>query len=89
MSQPTFDYECAYCGGEGNADERCSGMMIEPDHPASVEMVPKGTNPGPGCKVCGDERILMEPDGSKAQPCYACQPTRQAAADRRIESAGA
>lgn len=29
---------------------------------------------GPGCQVCGDKRILMEPDGSKAQPCYACQP---------------
>jgi hypothetical protein len=29
---------------------------------------------GPGCKVCGDERILMEPDGSKAQPCFACTP---------------
>jgi hypothetical protein len=30
--------------------------------------------PAPECEVCGDERILMEPDGSKAQPCYACQP---------------
>lgn len=28
----------------------------------------------PVCKVCGDEKILMEPDGSNAQPCYACQP---------------
>lgn len=28
----------------------------------------------PVCGVCGDEKILMEADGSKAQPCYACQP---------------
>jgi hypothetical protein len=41
-----FDYECAFCGGEGNADERCSGMITEPDHPSSVKMVPKGTRPG-------------------------------------------
>lgn len=27
-----------------------------------------------GCKVCGDEKILMEPDDSNEQPCYACQP---------------
>jgi hypothetical protein len=26
------------------------------------------------CQVCGDRRILMEPDGSKVQPCYVCQP---------------
>lgn len=34
---------------------------------------------GPACTVCGDEKILMEPDGSKAQPCYACQPALEKA----------
>ena len=40
---------------------------------ASITVSPEQPE-GPVCRVCGDERILMEPDGSKAQPCYACQP---------------
>ncbi|MGH2878982.1 MAG: hypothetical protein ACRDK4_05160 [Solirubrobacteraceae bacterium] len=35
---------------------------------------PEPSTSGPSCTVCGDERILMEPDGSRVQPCYACQP---------------
>lgn len=40
---------------------------------ASVES-PTPQEAGPVCEVCGDEGILIEQDGSKAQPCYNCQP---------------
>jgi hypothetical protein len=77
-------YRCAWDTGAANCsslEEAREFAAHDPQRRIEVSLVSdwRQVDVEPAaCAVCGDEKILIEPDGSKAQPCYACQPAGKA-----------